>query len=104
MRDLLALAGAGAVGAALGAVFFGGLWWTVREALTSRQPAIWFGGSLLVRTGIVMGGLYLVSGTGWTRLVACLMGFFAARLAVTRFVHSPRAVERVAVHGAHRAP
>jgi F1F0 ATPase subunit 2 len=104
MRDLLAFAGAGVVGAALGAVFFGGLWWTVRAAVLSRLPALWFAGSLLVRTGIVLSGLYFVSGGDGKRLVVCLVGFFAARMAVTRVVLSVGPPDRAAVHGAQHAP
>jgi len=26
-------------GAALGAIFFGGLWWTVRKGMSAKQPA-----------------------------------------------------------------
>ena len=37
-------------GALLGAFFFGGLWWTVQKGVTSEQPALWFLGSLLLRT------------------------------------------------------
>jgi F1F0 ATPase subunit 2 len=104
MRELLAFAGAGVVGAGLGAVFFGGLWWTVREAVSSRVPALWFAGSLLVRTGVVMSGLYFVSSGDWKRLVVCLVGFFAARMAVTRVVLCLGAPDRVAFRGAHSAP
>ncbi|MEO8337813.1 MAG: ATP synthase subunit I [bacterium] len=104
MRDLLAFAGVFVVGAGLGAVFFGGLWWTVREAVSSRLPALWFAGSLLARTGVVMSGLYFVSGGDWKRLVVCLVGFFAARMAVTRIVLSAEASDRAALRGAHHAP
>ncbi|CAN5914321.1 ATP synthase subunit I [soil metagenome] len=104
MRDLLAFAGAGVVGAALCAVFFGGLWWTVRAAVSSRVPALWFAGSLLVRTGVVLSGLYFVSGGDWRRLVVCLVGFFAARMAVTRVVLGSDAADQAVVHGAHHAP
>lgn len=77
---LLALA----AGGLLGALFFGGLWWTVRKGVSSRQPALWFFGSLLVRTGAVLGGLYLVANGDWQRLLPCLVGFVMAQLVVTR--------------------
>ena len=77
---LLALIG----GVLLGAIFFGGLWWTVRKGVSSRQPALWFLGSLLVRTGAVLGGLYLVANGDWQRLLPCLVGFVMAQLVVTR--------------------
>ncbi len=104
MRDLFAFAGAGTVGVGLGAVFFGGLWFTVREAVSSRLAPLWFAGSLLVRAGVVVSGLYFVSRGDWRRLVVCLLGFFAARLAVTRLVLSSVTPDRTAVHGAHHAP
>lgn len=70
-------------GAALGAIFFGGLWWTVRRALSSQRPALLVLGSMLVRTGLVVVGFYFVSGGQWQRLLFCLAGFVAARLIVT---------------------
>lgn len=71
-------------GMLLGAVFFGGLWWTVRKGVASPRPASWFLGSLLLRTGIALAGFYFVSGADWKRLLACLLGFIVARLVVTR--------------------
>ena len=59
-----------AAGVLLGAVFFGGLWWTVRKGLSSEQPALWFLGSLLLRTSITLAGFYFVSGGHWERLLA----------------------------------
>ena len=61
--------------------FFGGLWWTVQKGVASESPAIWFVGSLLLRTGVVVAGFYLVAGH-WSRLVACLFGFLIARVIV----------------------
>lgn len=73
-----------AAGLGLGAFFFGGLWWTTRKALVSGRPAAWFMGSFVVRTGVTLGGFYLVAGDHWERLAACLFGFVAARMAATR--------------------
>ena len=84
MSDLPALALALLAGAVLGVMFFGGLWWTVQKALTSGSPAIWFLGSLLVRTGLVLFGFYLVSQGHWSRVVACLLGFLLARVVVVK--------------------
>ena len=72
-----------AVGAVLGAIFFGGLWWTVRNALTAANPALRFLASLLLRTGIVLTGFYYASGNGWLSLLLCLCGFIIARVVVT---------------------
>ena len=83
MNETLTLALAWLAGGALGAIFFGGLWWTVRKGVSSPQPALWFFGSLLLRMSIVLAGFYFVSGGQWKRLVACLAGFIIARVVVT---------------------
>jgi F1F0 ATPase subunit 2 len=69
-------------GGALGGIFFGGLWWTVRKGLSSKQPALWFVPSLLLRMSIVLAGLYFVAHGRWQRLLLCLFGFVIARLLV----------------------
>lgn len=71
-------------GGALGGIFFAGLWWTVRRGLSSAHPALWFLGSTLVRTGVVLAGFYLVSDGQWIRLLPCLLGFVMARPVVMR--------------------
>jgi len=71
MNETLTLALAWLAGGALGAIFFGGLWWTVRKGVSSPQPALWFFGSLLLRMSIVLAGFTLcpaVSGSGWWRV------------------------------------
>jgi F1F0 ATPase subunit 2 len=80
---MLSLALATVAGILLGAVFFGGLYLTVRKGVSSRSPALWFFGSLVVRMSIALAGFYLVSDGSWQRLVACLLGFVAGRLIVT---------------------
>jgi len=73
----------------LGAVFFGGLWWTVQKGLSSRKPAFWFLGSLLIRISIVIAGFYFVSDGHWERLLICLFGFFVMRYIVVRLTRLP---------------
>ncbi len=73
---------AGAAGVGLGAIFYGGLWWTVRRGVGARHPALWFVGSLLVRLGVVGMGFYFVGSGSWQRLVPCLLGFILARILV----------------------
>ena len=84
LKPVLASGVACVVGAALGASFFGGLWWTVRKGVSSPQPALWFLGSMLARMSIVLVGFYFISRGHWERLLPCLLGFVMARLVVTR--------------------
>jgi len=89
MSDIPALALALFAGALLGAFFFAGLWWTVQKGVTSERPALWFVGSLLLRTGLVVTGFHLLltlPGSGWKTLVASLLGFIIARLVAARLV------------------
>lgn len=82
------------LGVFLGTLFFGGLWWTVRTSMSSKQPALWFFGSLMLRTSVTLAGFYFVSGGRWERLVACLVGFVAASALVMR-VTRPREEQEV---------
>lgn len=84
MNDFTVLMLAWFAGILLGAVFFGGLWWTVRKGVTSARPVVWFLGSLVLRMGLVVAGFYFVGQGDWRRLVACLVGFVIARILVTR--------------------
>lgn len=83
MNDPLLMMLSFAAGLLLGAVFFGGLWWTIRKGLTSPRPALLFLGSAVLRMGVVVSGFYFVSNGHWQHLLACLMGFIIARLAVS---------------------
>lgn len=83
MNDVLAVALTCLAGGSLGVIFFAGLRWTVRRGLVSRQPALWFLGSFVVRAGIVATGFYFVGGNRWERLLACLAGFVLARWVLT---------------------
>jgi F1F0 ATPase subunit 2 len=89
MNDALTLAFALVAGFLLGAMFYGGLWWTVRRAVSSRRVALWFLGSLLLRMGLALTGLYFVSGGDWQRLLLCLLGFVLARLAMIWLTRPP---------------
>jgi F1F0 ATPase subunit 2 len=88
MREMLVLLLALVAGIFLGTVFFGGLWWTVRRGVVSTQPALWFVGSMFLRTAIVVPGFYYVMRGDWRRLVACLAGFLLARISVVRLTRS----------------
>jgi F1F0 ATPase subunit 2 len=89
MNETMILVLALLTGVLLGAIFFGGLWWTVRKGVSSKQPVLWFLGSLLLRMGLVLAGFYFVSGGHWERLLVCLLGFIMARFIVTRLTGPP---------------
>ncbi len=95
MNEPLALLFAWAAGTVLGAIFFGGLWWTIRKGVSSPRPAFWFLASSLLRMGIVLAGFYFVSRGHWQPLLLCLLGFLTARLVVTWLTRPP------AEHPAH---
>lgn len=83
MNEPLTLVLAWVAGGVLGAIFFGGLWWTVRKGVSSKRPELWFFGSLPLRMSIALAGFYFVSGHHWERLLPCLLGFVMASLVVT---------------------
>ncbi len=89
MHETLTLLVSWLSGGVLGTIFFGGLWWTVGKAVSSPRPARWFFGSMLLRMGIVLAGLYFVSDGHWQRLLACFVGFVMARLVVTWLTRPP---------------
>jgi F1F0 ATPase subunit 2 len=89
MNNFIILAFALVAGLVLGAIFFGGLWWTVRHGVSSKHPALWFLGSMVVRMSIVLAGFYFVGRGDWQRLVACLVGFIIARFIVMRLTRTP---------------
>ena len=88
MTEFLILAMALAAGLLLGAIFFGGLWWTVRKGVSSKYAAFWFLSSLLLRMGFVLVGFYFVGRGDWRRLVACLVGFVIGRACVMRLTRT----------------
>jgi F1F0 ATPase subunit 2 len=101
MNNTLTLAWALVAGALLGAIFFGGLWWTVRKCVSSTHPALWLFGSLLLRMSIALAGFYFVSDGHWERLLLCLVGFVIARFIVTRLTRTaekPTCLAREAGH------
>ena len=89
MDELVTLSLALMAGLLLGAMFFGGLWWTVQKGVSAKNPALWFFGSLLLRTSIALAGFYFIARGHWERLLVCLLGFVTARLIVTRLTRPP---------------
>ena len=89
MNETLSLVLALVTGVLLGVIFFGGLWWTVRKGVSSKRPALWFFGSLLLRMSIALAGFYLIGRGHWERLLVCLLGFIIARFIVMWLTSPP---------------
>jgi F1F0 ATPase subunit 2 len=75
-------------GLVLGTFFFGGLWFTVKKAVSAKIPALWIFGSFFIRIGITLVGFYFISSGNWKKLLVCLAGFIMARFLVIHFTHS----------------
>jgi F1F0 ATPase subunit 2 len=66
-------------------VFYAGLWLTVRALPQSRSPWLIGVASLVARMGAAAGAFVLAAWLGgWTRAVALLAGFIAARVLLVR--------------------
>jgi F1F0 ATPase subunit 2 len=89
MNEVVTLGLAWGAGGVLGVLFFGGLWWTVRNGMSRKQPALWFLVSMLLRTTTALLGFYFVSGHDWRRLFLCVFGFVLGRPVVTWLTRSP---------------
>jgi F1F0 ATPase subunit 2 len=89
MNDLAQFSVALAAGGLIGIVFFGGLWVTVQKGLTSEHPALWFFGSTFLRTGFALAGFYFIAQGDWRKILLGLLGFFIARMVITRLTAAP---------------
>ncbi|MFC1989805.1 ATP synthase subunit I [Chloroflexota bacterium] len=103
MNEIMSLVLALVTGVLLGVMFFGGLWWTVRKGVSSKRPALWFFGSMVLRISIILAGFYLVTGGHWERLLLCLLGFIIARFIVTQLTRTREKTTYMA-QGAENAP
>ena len=101
MNEILYVLPSLIAGMLLGAMFFGGLWWTVQKGVSSTRPAIWFFGSLLLRTSMTLAGFYVFSGGQWEKLLMCLLGFTIARVIVTRLTRVAEKPTRLAEEAGH---
>lgn len=73
-------------GLVAGAVFFGGLRWTLSRLPTTRRPLLLTVASFLVRTAVVAGVLVAVSDGVLARILAGLVGILAVRTAMVALV------------------
>ena len=91
-------------GGLLGAIFFGGLWWSIRQLTSADRPALWFVGCFFLRTSITLAGFVLVASGRWERFLACLVGFVTARLIVTWSTGTPRVDQACLLQEVTHAP
>ncbi|MGV8841944.1 MAG: ATP synthase subunit I [Pseudomonas sp.] len=103
-NEIIFIALAGVAGAALGTLFFAGLWWTLRRGLASNRPALWFFASLVLRLSLTAAGFYVVAGDDWRRLLACLLGFVLARWMVVRLTRPAPSSANISSGEAGHAP
>jgi F1F0 ATPase subunit 2 len=82
-------------GALLAVAYLAGLWWTVQRVVHARHPVALVAVSFVVRTALVVGGLWLIMDGSVMRLLPALGGFLAVRAAVLWRVragaHAPHA-------------
>lgn len=88
MNEVIFFVLAFAEGIALGFLFFGGLWLTVKIATNSKNPALWFLGSLVIRLPITLLGFYYIGAGDLLGLISCVLGFTGARFLVFRLTKS----------------
>lgn len=93
MSEFMYLLVAIAEGALLGVFFFAGLYWTVRQLGSSKQVALLFFASMMIRTSVVILGFYFILGDNWQRLLAGLLGFVMARMLITLLTRTAARVQ-----------
>lgn len=71
------------VGMILGALFFGGLWMTVRQMTTSKRPGLLFMTSVIARSVMVLVGIWYFAADDAMAIACCLLGFIGIRLLAT---------------------
>jgi len=86
-------------GMVLGALFFAGLWLSVRRLNHVRRPELLMVSSYAARMSMVIGGLYLLSDGDWRTLTSALAGFILARMLLVRLLASHRQRPIVSVRG-----
>lgn len=89
--DLASLALAFALGLLVGAVTFGGLWWTLTRLRRWRRPGLALAISFALRTAFALAAFAWLARLGLAAVLAALVGFFAVRgVATLRLAPRPR--------------
>ena len=77
-------------GMALGLFYFAGLAWTVRRLVAGGGVLVTVG-SFLLRGAVLLAGFWLLAGNRADHWIACLLGFTAARVLLSKVVVLSRA-------------
>ncbi len=78
------------VGVALGAFYFGSLWWVVQQAADAQRPEFLLLAGFAVRAAVTLTGFFIVMGGRWERIVACMIGFLLARTVLVQLLRPSR--------------
>lgn len=78
------LMGSFAAGLALGAVYFTGLWQTVKKMPSSERPLLLMLASFALRLIILLTAFYFIMGGHWERLTAAMIGFVTMKIFLTK--------------------
>lgn len=71
-------------GLILGAIYFGGLWFSLSRLLPLKHASAWLMLSFLIRNLIVLFGFYWTMDGRWERLVVAFLGFTLVRVFLSR--------------------
>lgn len=73
-------------GVLLGGVYFGGLWLTARRFVHFAIAPLLIVASFLIRTALVLLGMYWLTGADWWLVLVCLGGLLLARQGIVCWV------------------
>ncbi len=85
IRDVIFAVLAYAAGAAIGGIYFGGLWLTVKRMPFAAKPAFLFIASFLLRTASLAASLIVIALLGeWYHVLLALGGIMTVKILLTR--------------------
>ena len=74
------------IGVAMGILYFGGLWLTVKNVFIKKKTVFLFALSFIIRLMVVFCGFYYAISFGWIPALLCLTGFFITRKILTVYI------------------
>lgn len=86
-------------GVILSLIYFGGLWYTLKQLDRWRRPWILIAGSFLLRNAIVLAAFYFLILQHWSALVAAFIAFMITRQVIVQRTNSPEDQTPVRSHG-----